>query len=119
MIKEFICKGCEDKCIVSLDWDENGIEVRGNKCGRAIEYAKEERVNNTGIFTTLIRIKGAKCNVVPVKSDKPINKSLWIECSKALSMLHVGAPIRIGDVVCYNLLNTGVNIICSKNVDKM
>lgn len=119
MIKEFICIGCGDKCVVSLDWDRKNIEISGNKCEEAIKYAKEEKVNNKDIFTTLIRIKGAKYNVVPVKSNKPIDKNLWVECSKALGMLHVGAPIRIGDVVCYNLLNTGVDIICTKNVDKM
>jgi len=69
------------------------------------------------ILTTLVRIKGSNVfNVVPVKSSKPINKSLWIECSKALSRIHVGPPLKIGDVVCKNILNTGVDIICTKNI---
>ncbi|PRR76932.1 hypothetical protein CLLI_26660 [Clostridium liquoris] len=119
MIKEFICKGCEDKCVVSLDWDEENMEINGNRCEEAFSYAKEARYDNKDIFTTLVRIKGAKCNVVPVKSSKPMDKKLWVECSKALSMLHVGAPIKIGDVVCHNLLNTGVDILCTKNADKM
>ena len=71
------------------------------------------------ILTTLVRIKGSDlCNVVPVKSTKPLNKRIWIECSKALSRIHVGPPVKIGDVVCKNVLNTGVNIICTKNIDK-
>lgn len=74
--------------------------------------------NNCGILTTLVRIKGAKSNVVPVKSTKPIDKNLWLDCSKALSRIYVGAPIKIGDMVCKNILNTGVDIICTKNVDK-
>jgi CxxC motif-containing protein len=74
--------------------------------------------NNYGILTTLVRIKGAKSNVVPVKSAKPIDKKLWLDCSKALSRIYVGAPIKIGDMVCKNILNTGVDIICTKNVDK-
>ena len=70
------------------------------------------------ILTTLVRIKGSNVfNVVPVKSSKPINKSLWIECSKALSRIHVGPPLKIGDVVCKNILNTGVDIICTKNIE--
>lgn len=71
------------------------------------------------IFTTLVRIKGANCNVVPVKSSKPIDKKLWIQCSKSLCMLYVGAPVKIGDIFCHNLLNTGVDIICTKNIDKI
>lgn len=74
---------------------------------------------NKAILTTLVRIKGSElCNVVPVKSNKPINKSLWIECSKALSRIHVGPPIKIGDVVCKNILNTGVDIVCTKNINR-
>jgi CxxC motif-containing protein len=70
------------------------------------------------ILTTLVRIKGSKYNVVPVKSSKPIDKKLWIECSKALSRIYVGAPINIGDIVCKNILNTGVDIVCTKNIAK-
>lgn len=77
----------------------------------------EDRVSS-GILTTLVRIKGAKYNVVPVKSSKPIDKKLWIECSKALSRIYVGAPIKIGDMVCKNILNTGVDIVCTKNISK-
>ena len=74
---------------------------------------------DAGILTTLVRIKGSNvCNVVPVKSNKPINKKLWIECSKALSRIHVGPPVKIGDVVCNNILNTRVDIICTKNIEK-
>ncbi len=70
------------------------------------------------ILTTLVRIKGSKYNVVPVKSSEPIDKKLWIECSKALSRIYVGAPINIGDIVCKNILNTGVDIVCTKNIAK-
>lgn len=80
----------------------------------------EENTSNTNedILTTLVRIKGSKLyKVVPVRSSKSINKKLWIECSKALSRIHVGPPIKIGDVVCKNILNTGVDIICTKNIE--
>ena len=75
--------------------------------------------NKEGIFTSLIRVKGGSVNVVPVKSTKPIKKELWIECSKALSRLYVGVPTKIGDIVCSNILNTGVDIVCTKNIEKL
>ncbi|GCD12842.1 hypothetical protein Ctaglu_44650 [Clostridium tagluense] len=72
---------------------------------------------NEAILTTLVRVKGSNlCNVVSVKTSRPIDRKLWIECSKALSRIHVGPPLRIGDVVCKNILNTGVDIICTKNI---
>lgn len=74
--------------------------------------------NKFDIFTSIVRVKGASCNVVPVKSSEPINKNLWIECSKALSRLHIGAPIKVGDVVCKNILNTKVDIVSTKSINK-
>lgn len=74
--------------------------------------------NSREIFTSIVRMKGSKYRVVPVKSSKPIDKSLLIECSKALSRIHVGVPLKIGDIICRNILNTGVDIICAKNIVK-
>ncbi|NYC92236.1 CxxC motif-containing protein [Clostridium acetobutylicum] len=70
------------------------------------------------ILTTLVRIKGSSGEVVPVKSREPIDKELFIECSKALSRLYVGTPIKCGDLICQNILNTGVDIIATKNINK-
>lgn len=74
--------------------------------------------NSKEVFTTIVRIKGSKEKVVPVKSSRPIDKNLLIECSKALSRIHVGIPLKIGDVICRNILNTGVDIVCVKNIIK-
>ncbi len=84
-----------------------------------IEEIVYNATENEAILTTLVRIKGSNlCNVVPVKSSKPISMRLWIECSKALSRIHVGPPLKIGDVVCKNILNTRVDIICTKNIER-
>ncbi|MFL0251291.1 DUF1667 domain-containing protein [Clostridium neuense] len=68
------------------------------------------------ILTTLVRVKGSKVKVVSVKSAEPIEKELFIECSKALGRLYVSAPIKQGDLICKNILNTGVDIIATKNI---
>lgn len=118
MLNEFICKGCNEYCCINIDKSGEYIELKGNLCDKAFDYVENKIKSKKDIFTSLVRIKGACCNVVPVKSNKPLDKSLWLECSKALSMLHVGAPIKMGDIVCHNLLNTGIDIICTKNVSK-
>ncbi|WP_242850181.1 DUF1667 domain-containing protein [Clostridium polynesiense] len=70
------------------------------------------------VLTTLVRVKGSsKYNVVSVKSSKPIDKNLWVECSKVLSRIYVGIPIEIGDIICKNILNTGVDIVATRNID--
>ncbi len=69
------------------------------------------------VFTTLVRIKGSnKYNVVPVKSSKPVPISRWIQCSRVLSRIYVGVPVEIGDVICKNILNMGVDIVATRNI---
>ena len=74
--------------------------------------------DNKDIFTSLVRIKGnSKYNVVPVKSSKEVDISLWIELSKVLGRLYVSTPLRVGDIICKNILNTGIDIICIRDLE--
>jgi CxxC motif-containing protein len=118
VVKEVICNSCNEMCILSIDKYDNNMDVYGNKCDEGINYANVEINNNKSIFTTLVRIKGAKYNVVSVKSSKPLDKNIWIECSKALGRIYVGAPIKAGDIICKNILNTGADIICTKSIER-
>jgi len=74
--------------------------------------------NDEEFFTTYVKLKNGTQNVVPIRSTNPIDKSLWIECSKALRGLNVGTPVDIGDIVCENLLNLRVDMIAVKSVYK-
>ncbi|MFH5836705.1 DUF1667 domain-containing protein [Proteiniclasticum sp. C24MP] len=69
-------------------------------------------------YTSVIRIKGSEHHaMVPVKSDQPIDRSHFIEISKVLSRIYVGVPLDRGDIICSNILNTGVNIIVTKSIE--
>ncbi|MNP83964.1 hypothetical protein D3C76_1830710 [compost metagenome] len=71
------------------------------------------------IFTSVVRTKGSsKYKVIPVKSTEEIDVDLWKEFSKVLSRLYISTPIKIGDIICSNILNTGVDIICTSEVGK-
>ena len=74
---------------------------------------------NKGVFTSIVRIKGNdKYKVVPIKSSAEVDKSLWIEMSKVISRLYVSIPISRGDIICKNILNSGIDIICTQDIKK-
>lgn len=76
-------------------------------------------MNNKDIFTTVVRIKGSdRYKVVPVRSTGPIDKNLWLECSKCLGRIYMGGKISRGDIVCKNIMNTGVDIICTRGINE-
>ena len=63
------------------------------------------------IFTSVVRVKGSnRFKVIPVKE-------LWIEMSKVVSRLYVSIPIKMGSIICKNILNSGVDIICTRDID--
>lgn len=69
------------------------------------------------IFTTVVRVKGNdKYKVVPVKSSSEVDRDLWIELSKVVSRIYVSIPIKRGSIVCKNILNTGIDILCTRDI---
>lgn len=71
------------------------------------------------IFTTIVRAKGNdKYKVVPVKSNLEVDGELWIELSKVLSRIYVSIPIKRGSIVCKNILNTGIDILCTRDISE-
>ena len=71
------------------------------------------------IFTSVVRVKGSdRFKVIPVKSSAEVESELWIEMSKVVIRLYVSIPIKMGSIICKNILNSGVDIICTRDIDK-
>ena len=74
-------------------------------------------MNNKEIFTSLVRVKGSeRYKVIPLKSSSEVEKSKWIQLSKVISRLYVSVPIKKGSIICKNILNTGLDIICTRDI---
>lgn len=75
-------------------------------------------MNKKDIFTSVVRVKGSdRFKVIPIKSSDVIDKELWIEMSKVVSRLYVSVPIEMGNIICKNILNSGVDIICTRDIE--
>ena len=71
------------------------------------------------VFTSLVRVKGDENHkVISVKSNKQVNRSLFTEISKVLGRIYVSSPVNIGDVICRNILNTGVDIVSTRKIER-
>ena len=69
------------------------------------------------IFTSIVRVKGSdKYKVVPVKSSQEVDRSLWIQLSNVIGRIYVSVPIKVGSIICKNILNTGIDIICTRDL---
>ena len=74
-------------------------------------------MDNKEIFTSVVRVKGSeKYKVIPIKSSAEVERSKWIQVSKVISRLYVSVPIKKGSIICKNILNTGLDIICTRDI---
>ena len=115
MVKDIICVSCPRGCQISVELNDNNevISVKGNSCPRGDAYARTECTAPARSLTTTVKVSGGIHNVVPVKSAAPVPKGLIMECAKYIATLEMKAPVKIGDVVCENILDTGVDIVAT------
>jgi len=113
----FTCIVCPAGCQIELVEEEGRIvEVIGGECRLGEEYARKEVTNPERVLTTTVRVESGVLPMLPVRTEKPISKKLIKSCMKKLAEIIVRSPIKCGDVVYANILDTGVNIIASRDL---
>ncbi len=110
-----ICIGCPRGCHLQVD-EENGYAVSGNRCPIGAKYGKEELANPTRTLTTTVRLEGGLHEMLPVRTDKPLPKGKLMEAMQLINQVKVKAPVKMHQVIIENILDTGVNIISSKEM---
>lgn len=116
-MKELICIGCPRGCHLKVD-EENGYKVTGNSCPVGAEYGASELRHPVRTLTTTVRIDGAIHSMLPVKTDRPIPKDRQFEVMELLENVTVHAPVSRGDVIVANVLDTGSNIIATRDMQE-
>lgn len=111
MNKSFICIVCPVGCHIEVDESGN---ITGNKCKRGLDYVKTELTAPKRIITTTARTTFKDMPRVSVKTDKPAPKELIYDIMNEINSVVIDKPMKIGDVLIENILNTGVNIVLTK-----
>lgn len=116
MKKDLTCVACPLGCSVTVEYDDTGVlSVTGNTCKRGDTYARTEITNPTRSLTSSVKVCGGVHPVVPVKSDKPVPKTMLFDCMKVINSVCVEAPVTLGQIIIENILDTGVNIVATNN----
>ena len=116
MEKNMICIVCPMGCRLKVQGTDVNLEVSGNRCKKGITYAHDEITNPTRMICTTVKIKGGLHSVVPVKTDRAIPEKYKLEVVKSVNNLELTSPVKMGDIIISNLLNTGVNIVAERDM---
>lgn len=118
-VYELICIGCPLGCrlTVTKNDDESWL-VKGNQCNNGKDYGIKEMTNPTRVLTTTVKITGSYIKRLPVRTDKAIARKLIYDAMKLINRVEVKAPVRMGDIIIENILDTEVNVIASRTLKR-
>ncbi len=114
--EKLVCVSCPMGCHLSVSISNDEWHIKGNQCKRGITYARSELTNPCRTLTTTVRIIGATFNRIPVRTSSPIPKGIMFDAMKLINTAKVMAPVKVGDIIIRNILDTGVDIIASRSM---
>ena len=112
------CICCPLGCCVHIEKKGKNMRITGHICKRGEEYAKQEVMDPRRVLTTTVAVKKGRYCLLPVRSEKEIPKHLVKACVIELLKIKVDAPVKCGDLVCKNILETGIDIIASRDMER-
>ncbi len=113
--EQIICVGCPMGCHVELTVSDSGeiTDYAGNECKKGKKYTAQEYTDPVRVFTATLLTRESARPLIPVRTKAPIPKNKIKECAQHVSTILVEPPRTVGDVVVENILDTGVDLICS------
>jgi CxxC motif-containing protein len=114
-MKELICIVCPKGCHLKVD---DNLNVTGNACARGVKYGIDELTNPTRMVTTTVVIVNGEIPRLPVVTSAPIPKDKIMDVMNEINKLIVEAPIYVKDIVISNVLDLGVDIVATRDVNK-
>ncbi len=121
---QFNCTTCPSECLLTVEVERGAdvavVEVRsvtGNSCPRGDTFAHQELTCPMRVLTTTVAVSGGDEALLPVRTAEAIPLKLHAQAMDLIRGLVIEAPIRMGDTVLKDLLNTGIDLIASMDID--
>ena len=116
------CIICPMGCSMEVEVETNAsgqkkvLSVKDNGCKRGEQYAAKELQNPTRTLTTTIKVEGGELPLVPVKTAGEVPKASLLQCMEVVRRASCKAPVKRGDVLIFDLLGTGVNVVACADI---
>lgn len=122
---QFNCTICPSECLLTVEVERDAAgalvevhSVTGNRCPRGDKFAHQELTCPMRVLTTTVAVSGGDEALLPVRTAEAIPLELHAQAMALIRGLVAKAPIRMGDVVLENLLDTKINLIASMDIDR-
>jgi CxxC motif-containing protein len=115
--KDITCIICPIGCKISVRIKGKSLEIlKGNKCKRGTDYAKNEALDPKRMLTSSVLVNNGNWPLVSVKSSKPVPKDKIFCVLNEIKKTKVDAPVKSGQIIIKNIANTKINILATKSI---
>jgi len=116
-ITHYLCIGCPLGCRLEVEEEAGAIvEVRGFSCKLGKQYAEQEHTDPRRVVTGSVRVANGLWARLPVKTNRPVPKGQVRAVARVLRQVTMVAPVGLGDVVIANVLDTGADIVATREM---
>ena len=120
MKKIFTCIICPNGCEIEVELDKDKIiNIEGATCKKGKEYVNQELTNPQRNISSSVKVVNGDLDIVSVRLNNTIPKNKIFEVMEEIKKLQVEAPVKIGDIVEKNILDLNVDLIATKNIEKI
>ncbi len=120
VVRVIRCIVCPTGCEIQVKKNESGeTSFEGYACKRGLEYAQQEFYEPKRILTTTMRVQNGFLPLIPVRTDVAILKDKLGDALKEIAVKQITAPIKAGDILIENILDSGANIIASRDLSEI
>jgi CxxC motif-containing protein len=114
---KILCITCPQGCSLSVNREgDTVLEVNNAGCKRGPDYARRELVDPRRMVATTIKIPNGIHPLLPVYTSAPFPKGKIMELQATLREMEITAPVKMGSVVVENVLETGIDMIASRDI---
>ncbi len=116
--RKISCIVCPMSCSGEVSLENGEITaITGFSCKRGSDYARMEITSPRRMLTTTVRVRNGVLNLLPVASRSALPKDKVLPAARCLAGKTVTAPIKEGTVICENILNLGIDIVATRDLD--
>jgi len=115
--QQIICVACPKGCRLNIQRDGDQVLVSNQGCKRGVEYANGEVKDPRRMVATTVSIQGGRHPLLPVYTAAPFPKARIMDLLTKLRSMQVQAPVKEGQVILENALDTGIPIIASRDME--
>lgn len=117
-VEKVICITCPKGCTLDVTREGDTIVKITNGCKRGHDYVRAEITDPRRMVATTIRIRGGVHPLLPVYTSAAFPKPRIPELLAEIRKVEITAPIQMNEVVLQNVLDTGIDILASRNMEQ-